>query len=123
MTSTRVRCPIRGVRFLKLPAEMLIAAAKADAEAEVSVRDFASILRRAGIKLVADRVEHEDMVPALADLGIPLAQGFVFAAPRAVRAEVLGKRRAGPARTIFAASVDLRAARAYPPAEQPVRCL
>jgi cyclic-di-GMP phosphodiesterase TipF (flagellum assembly factor) len=80
-----------GVRFLKLPAEMLIAAAKADAEAEVSVRDFASILRRAGIKLIADRVEHEDMVPALADLSIPLAQGFVFAAPRAVRAEVLGQ--------------------------------
>ncbi len=79
-----------GVRFLKLPAEMLIAAAKADAEAEVSVRDFASILRRAGIRLVADRVEHEDMVPALAELGIPLAQGFVFAAPRAVRAEVFG---------------------------------
>ena len=80
-----------GIRFLKLPAEMLIAAARADVEAEVSVRDFASILRRGGIKLIADRVEHEDMVPALADLSIPLAQGFVFAAPRAVRAEVLGQ--------------------------------
>lgn len=84
-----------GVRFLKLPAEMLIAAAKADAEAEVSVRDFASILRRAGIRFVADRVEHEDMVPALAELGIPLAQGFVFAAPRAVRAEVFGEAGQG----------------------------
>ena len=49
-----------GVRFLKLPAEMLIAAAAADAEAEVSVRDFASILRKSGIRLVADRVEHEE---------------------------------------------------------------
>ena len=91
----------RGVRFLKLPAEMLIAAAAADTEAELSVRDFASILRRAGIKLVADRVEHEDMVPALVDLGIPLAQGFVFAAPRAVRAEVLGQvalGQSGPAK-------------------------
>jgi len=27
----------------------------------------------------------------LADLSIPLAQGLVFAAPRAVRAEVLGQ--------------------------------
>ena len=73
-----VPCPITGCGFLKLPAEMLIAAAKADAEAEVTVRDFASILRRAGIRLVADRVEHEDMVPALAELGIPLAQGFAL---------------------------------------------
>jgi cyclic-di-GMP phosphodiesterase, flagellum assembly factor TipF len=86
-----------GIRFLKLPAEMLIAAAAADREADISVRDFASILRRAGIRLIADRVEHEDMVPALADLDIPLAQGFVFAAPRAVRAEVLGQAsQAGP---------------------------
>jgi cyclic-di-GMP phosphodiesterase TipF (flagellum assembly factor) len=92
-----------GVRFLKLPADMLIAAAQADAEAETSVRDYASILRRSGIKLVADRVEHEEMVPALADLGIPLAQGFVFAAPRAVRAEVF--EQAGRA-----ASGDLRQA-------------
>jgi hypothetical protein len=29
------------------------------------------------------------MVPALIELGMPLAQGFVFAAPRAIRAEVL----------------------------------
>jgi cyclic-di-GMP phosphodiesterase TipF (flagellum assembly factor) len=31
------------------------------------------------------------MVPTLVELGMPLAQGFVFAAPRAIRAEVLGE--------------------------------
>lgn len=82
-----------GVRFLKLPAEMMLAAAEEDERRgggyEVGVRDFASILRREGIKLVAERVEREEMVPALIELGMPLAQGFVFAAPRAIRAEVL----------------------------------
>jgi cyclic-di-GMP phosphodiesterase TipF (flagellum assembly factor) len=34
-------------------------------------------------------VEAEEMVPDLIDLDVPLAQGFVFAAPRAVRPEVL----------------------------------
>ncbi len=82
-----------GVRFVKLPAELLVAAEQDERHrlsAELGVRDFASSLRREGIKLVAEHVERGDMVPALAELGVPLAQGFVFAAPRAVKAEVLG---------------------------------
>jgi cyclic-di-GMP phosphodiesterase TipF (flagellum assembly factor) len=81
-----------GVRFVKLPAELMIAADRDEGATSIhdtSVRDFASVLRREGIKLVADRVEREEMVPALINLGMPLAQGFVFAAPRAVRSEVL----------------------------------
>jgi cyclic-di-GMP phosphodiesterase TipF (flagellum assembly factor) len=82
-----------GARFMKLPAELMVAAAEQE-EAYgpgqgISVRDFASVLRREGIRLVAERVEREEIVPALIDLGMPLAQGFVFAAPRAVRADVL----------------------------------
>lgn len=84
-----------GLRFMKLPADLLIAAAEQEETYgyghETSVRDFASILRREGIKLVAERVESEEMVPVLENLGVPLAQGFVFAAPRAVRADVLGQ--------------------------------
>jgi cyclic-di-GMP phosphodiesterase TipF (flagellum assembly factor) len=91
-----------GVRFLKLPAEMMLAAAEEDERRgggyDIGVRDFASILRREGIRLVAERVEREDMVPALVDLGVPLAQGFVFAAPRAIRAEVLDQ---APQKTAF----------------------
>ncbi|MET0529696.1 MAG: EAL domain-containing protein, partial [Microvirga sp.] len=74
-----------GVRFVKLPAELMVAAEQDEQHrlgAEIGVRDFASSLRREGIKLAAEHVEREDMVPVLAELGVPLAQGFVFAAPR-----------------------------------------
>jgi cyclic-di-GMP phosphodiesterase TipF (flagellum assembly factor) len=80
-----------GLRFMRLPAEAMVAAAgqgEAHADPEFGVRDFASALRREGIRLIAEHVEHEEAVPVLIDLSVPLAQGFVFAAPRAVKAEV-----------------------------------
>ena len=84
-----------GLRFMKLPADLLIEAAeRADgryAGPELDVRDFASTLRRQGIRLIAERVDGDEMVPALCDLGVPLAQGFVFAAPRPIRPEILGE--------------------------------
>ncbi|WP_194164627.1 EAL domain-containing protein [Microvirga thermotolerans] len=81
----------QGVRFVKIPAETILAASDADGSRGPDVRDLAAHLRRSGIRLVAERVEREEAVPALAELGVPLAQGFVFAAPRAVRAEVLAE--------------------------------
>jgi cyclic-di-GMP phosphodiesterase, flagellum assembly factor TipF len=86
----------RGVRFVKLPADLIIAADQ-NKGSDIEVADLASVLRRAGIKLVAERVEREEIVPDLIDLDIPLAQGFVFAAPRAVRSEVLGAPASGEA--------------------------
>jgi cyclic-di-GMP phosphodiesterase, flagellum assembly factor TipF len=77
----------RGVRFVKLPADLLLAPAAAGVD--LAVADLAPVLARAGIRLIAERVEAEEMVPDLIDLDVPLAQGFVFAAPRAVRPEVL----------------------------------
>ena len=77
----------RGVRFVKVPADLLLADPNPDLDIES--RDLAAGLRRAGIELVADRVEREETVPDLLNLDVPLAQGFVFAAPRAVRSEVL----------------------------------
>ena len=91
----RLRCfgtrvfPSPGVRFVKLPADLLIAADQGRG-LDIAAADLASVLRRAGIKLIADKVEREEVVPDLIDLDIPLAQGFVFAAPRAVRSDVLG---------------------------------
>ena len=78
----------RGVRFVKLPADLML---KPDVGRglDIEMTDLAAVLLRAGIKLIAERVEREETVPDLIDLDVPLAQGFVFAPPRAVRAEVL----------------------------------
>jgi cyclic-di-GMP phosphodiesterase TipF (flagellum assembly factor) len=91
----------RGVRFVKLPADLLIAADHSRG-LDIELGDLASVLRRAGIKLVAERVEREETVPDLIDLDVPLAQGFVFAAPRAVRSEVLSPPAANEAPALAA---------------------
>lgn len=82
-----------GIRFMKLPADLMIKAAEQEdgryAGPELDVRDFASALRRQGIRLIAERVDQEEMVPALCDLGILLAQGFALAAPRPVKSEIV----------------------------------
>jgi cyclic-di-GMP phosphodiesterase TipF (flagellum assembly factor) len=86
-----------GVRFMKLPAELMVAAAQQTdgryAGPELDVRDFASALRRHGIRLIAERVDREETVPVLCDLGVPLAQGFVFAAPRPIKPEIVDEQR------------------------------
>jgi cyclic-di-GMP phosphodiesterase TipF (flagellum assembly factor) len=85
-----------GIRFMKLPADLMVKAAEQQdgryAGPELDVRDFASTLRRQGIRLIAERVDQDQMVPVLADLGIPLAQGFAFAAPRPVKPEIAGEQ-------------------------------
>src|SRR5205085_5882449 len=80
----------RGVRFVKLPAEMLLEPGSRRG-LDVEAGDLAAVLSRAGIRLVAERVEREEDVPNLLDLDVPLAQGFVFSPPRPVRAEVLSE--------------------------------
>jgi cyclic-di-GMP phosphodiesterase, flagellum assembly factor TipF len=80
----------RGVRYLKLPAEMLLEPESARG-LDIEITDLTAVLSRAGIRLIAERVEHEKDVPNLIDLDVPLAQGFVFAPPRAIRPEVLVK--------------------------------
>jgi cyclic-di-GMP phosphodiesterase TipF (flagellum assembly factor) len=83
----------RGVRLVKLPAELLLQP-EALRGLDVEVHDLAAVLARAGIKLIAERVEREEDVPDLLDLDVPMAQGFVFAPPRPVRAEVLNQAAA-----------------------------
>jgi cyclic-di-GMP phosphodiesterase, flagellum assembly factor TipF len=78
----------RGVRFVKLPAEMLLEP-EALRGLDIEIHDLAAVLARAGIKLVAERIEREEDVPSLLDIDVPMAQGFLFAPPRPVRAEVL----------------------------------
>ncbi|WP_336488622.1 EAL domain-containing protein [Methylobacterium nigriterrae] len=80
----------RGVTQVKVPADLLLRQASARRHlSDIAVEDLVAALGRAGIRLVATRVEQEADVPDLIDLDVPFAQGSVFAAPRAVRAEVL----------------------------------
>src|SRR3954471_14368352 len=106
----------RGVRFVKLPAEMLLAA-EAPHGLDVELHDLAAVLSRAGIKLIAERVEREEDVPDLLDLDVPLAQGFVFSPPRPVRAEVLTSPVAAAAPPVAAAPAQAQAAAAELPPE------
>ncbi len=99
----------RGVRFVKLPAEMLLAA-EAPHGLDVELHDLAAVLSRAGIKLIAERVERAEDVPDLLDLDVPLAQGFVFSPPRPVRAEVLTSPVTGGAPPVAAAPAQAAAA-------------
>ncbi|HEX8164611.1 MAG TPA: EAL domain-containing protein [Beijerinckiaceae bacterium] len=106
----------RGVRFVKIPAEMLLAA-EAPGGLDVELHDLAAVLSRAGIRLIAERVEREEDVPDLLELDVPMAQGFVFSPPRPLRAEVLSP--AAPATPAPASTPVLAAAPPPTPAAEP----
>ncbi len=99
----------RGVRFLKVPTGLLLRPEAAEGP-DYAMSDFAAVLARAGIRLVAEGVEREGDVPDLIELDVPLAQGSVFAPPRAVRPDVIGAAPPQPA-----------ARPATPPAPEPAR--
>jgi cyclic-di-GMP phosphodiesterase TipF (flagellum assembly factor) len=96
----------RGVRFLKVPAELMLSAEQREA-GHIHPADLSDMLGRYGIDLVADHIESENIVVDLLDFDVRYGQGFLFAQPRPVRAEVLY----GEAAAAKAAEV-VRAARA-----------
>ena len=79
----------RGISQVKVPADLLLRPGTGQAMPDIALEDLVAALGRAGIHLVADRVERESDVPDLIDLDVPLAQGTVFAPARVVRSEVL----------------------------------
>ncbi|KAB1079035.1 EAL domain-containing protein [Methylobacterium soli] len=79
----------RGVTQVKASADLLRQASARQNLSDIAIEDLVAALARAGIRLVATAVERETDVPDLIDLDVPFAQGGVFAAPRAVRADVL----------------------------------
>jgi cyclic-di-GMP phosphodiesterase TipF (flagellum assembly factor) len=83
----------RGVRFLKVPAELLLNSEPQEA-GHIHPADLSDLLARYGIDLVADHIETENIVVDLLDFDVRYGQGFLFAPPRPVRAEVLYGERA-----------------------------
>ena len=97
----------RGVAQVKVSADLLLREASARQNlSDIAVEDLVAALARAGIRLVATAVERETDVPDLIDLDVPFAQGTVFAAPRAVRADVLAAQAPAQVPTSAAASAS-----------------
>lgn len=79
----------RGFKFVKIPADMLM---DTDEDMDIHPIDLAPMMARHNIELIVERVETEAAVVDLLDYNITLGQGFLFSAPRPVRADVLGEK-------------------------------
>jgi len=78
----------RGFRFIKVPAALLLSRA-ASPGADIHPADFADLLGRFGIDLIAEKIERESTVVDLLDYDVRFGQGALFSPPRPVRTEVL----------------------------------
>jgi cyclic-di-GMP phosphodiesterase TipF (flagellum assembly factor) len=76
----------RGVRFIKVPAELLLDAKQGSAS-DIHPSDLSDLLGRFGIDLIAERIEGERAVVDLLDYDVRFGQGFLFAPPRPLRPE------------------------------------
>ena len=56
---------------------------------DIHPQDFAGLLSRHGIELVAAKIESESVVVDLLDYDVKFGQGFLFSPPRPVRPEVM----------------------------------
>jgi cyclic-di-GMP phosphodiesterase TipF (flagellum assembly factor) len=74
----------RGVRFIKMPASLLLDQ-KRTAASDIHPADISDLLGRFGIDLIAERIEDERAVVDLLDYDVHFGQGFLFAAPRPLR--------------------------------------
>jgi cyclic-di-GMP phosphodiesterase, flagellum assembly factor TipF len=76
----------RGVRFIKVPAALLLDQRQAPAS-DIHASDLSDLLGRFGIDLIAERIEGERAVVDLLDYDVRFGQGFLFAPPRPLRPE------------------------------------
>lgn len=74
----------RGVRFVKVPAAVLLDQKNASAS-DIHPADLSDLLGRFGIDLVAEKIESESAVVDLLDFDVHYGQGFLFSPPRPVR--------------------------------------
>jgi cyclic-di-GMP phosphodiesterase TipF (flagellum assembly factor) len=92
------------VRFVKIAADLLLGQlVEADgrmvlrAMPDLAAEDFASLARRYGVDLIAEKVENERQVIDILELELPYGQGHLFGEPRAIREAVLSEAGTPPA--------------------------
>jgi cyclic-di-GMP phosphodiesterase TipF (flagellum assembly factor) len=86
------------VKFLKVAAEVLLSQVL-EVEGRMAMRslkdlqasDFASLTRRYGVEVVAEKIESERQVIDVLELDIAYGQGHLFGEPRAIREAVLAE--------------------------------
>jgi cyclic-di-GMP phosphodiesterase TipF (flagellum assembly factor) len=78
----------RGVRFVKAPMSLLVAARDGRHPLEIDISDLSSLLERAGVTLIGEKVEDDRAAADLIDMEVAFGQGLAFAPPRLARPEV-----------------------------------
>lgn len=86
----------RGVRYIKIDANTLMQSPQT-AGANIHAADFAALLARYGIELIATRIETEAQVVDILDYDVKFGQGNLFSPPRPVRADMLKHAAPGEA--------------------------
>ncbi|WP_293903514.1 EAL domain-containing protein [Phenylobacterium sp.] len=67
---------------------------------DLAAEDFALLMRRYGVELIAEKVENERQVVDILELDIAIAQGHLFGEPRAIKDAVLAEAGAPPPATV-----------------------
>lgn len=86
------------VRFIKVAADLLIeqlldldGGAPLPSQPDIRAGDFAPLIRRHGLELIAEKVESEKQVVDILELDIAMGQGHLFGEPRAIKEAVLAE--------------------------------
>jgi cyclic-di-GMP phosphodiesterase TipF (flagellum assembly factor) len=77
----------RRVRYLKVDTDVLLSP-KSQAGASIDVADLKEALARAGIDLIAHKVETEREVVNLLEFGVDYGEGYLFGAPRPAKDDI-----------------------------------
>ena len=79
------------VKFIKIAAETMLAQMQDARARDLHPSDFASLARRYGAEIIAEKIEHERQVIDVLELDIGYGQGHLFGEPRAIRDAVLAE--------------------------------
>ncbi len=86
------------VRFIKIAADLMIeqlldmdGTVPLPSQPDIQAADFAPLVRRYGLELIAEKVENEKQVVDILDLDVPMGQGHLFGEPRAIKEAVLAE--------------------------------